>query len=113
MLRVEGIAHTNAYTRLPGRPGKDGGADRVGSIFLELYDRPDRRLDSESVLESVRELTKDMVGIQVELQPMDMGPPVEKAYKSSCPLTIATSLTFGYQNHRLHAYPSLGCSRHR
>ena len=78
VLQVEGIAHTNAYTRLPGRPGKDGGADRVGSIFLELYDRPDRRLDSESVLESVRELTKDMVGIQVELQPMDMGPPVGK-----------------------------------
>ena len=30
------------------------------------------------MLESVRELTKDMVGIQVELQPMDMGPPVGK-----------------------------------
>jgi multidrug efflux pump len=78
VLQVEGIAHVNAYTQLSGRPSRDGGTDRVGSIFLELYDRGDRRLDSEAVLERVRERTQNMVGVQVELQPMDMGPPVGK-----------------------------------
>ena len=78
VLQVEGIAHVNAYTQLSGRPSRDGGTDRVGSIFLELYDRGDRRLNSEAVLERVRERTQDMVGVQVELQPMDMGPPVGK-----------------------------------
>jgi multidrug efflux pump len=78
VLQVEGIAHVNAYTQLSGRPSRDGGTDRVGSIFLELYDRGDRRLNSEAVLERVRERTQDIVGVQVELQPMDMGPPVGK-----------------------------------
>ena len=78
VLQVEGIAHVNAYTQLSGRPSRDGGTDRVGSIFLELYDRGDRRLNSEAVLERVRERTQDMVGVQIELQPMDMGPPVGK-----------------------------------
>ena len=78
VLQIEGIAHVNAYTQLSGRPSRDGGTDRVGSLFLELYDRGDRRLNSEAVLERVRERTQDMVGVQVELQPMDMGPPVGK-----------------------------------
>ena len=51
VLQVEGIAHVNAYTQLSGRPSRDGGTDRVGSVFLELYDRSDRRMDSNTVLE--------------------------------------------------------------
>ena len=78
ILKVEGIAHVNAFTQLSGRPSRNGGTDRVGSVFLELYDRADRRFDSETVLEQVRAQTEGMVGVQVELQPMDMGPPVGK-----------------------------------
>ena len=100
VLQVEGIAHVNAYTQLSGRPSRDGGTDRVGSIFLELYDRGDRRLDSEAVLERVRERTQDMVGVQVELQAMDMGPPVGKdlqielsSYKRSVIEPAVTKIT--------------------
>ena len=78
ILGVEGIAHANAFTVLSGRPSRNGGTDRVGSVFLELYDRSDRRFDSDTVLDEVRRRTEDMVGISVELQPMDMGPPVGK-----------------------------------
>ena len=78
ILDVEGIAHVNAYTVLSGRPARNGGTDRIGSVFLELYDRSERRFDSETVLEEVRRRTQDMVGVIVELQPMDMGPPVGK-----------------------------------
>lgn len=78
ILGVEGIAHANAATVLSGRPSRNGGTDRVGSVFLELYDRSDRRFDSTTVLDEVRRRTEDMVGITVELQPMDMGPPVGK-----------------------------------
>lgn len=78
ILQVEGIAHVNAFTKLSGQPGRDGGTDRVGSVFLELYDRADRRLDSETILEEVRKRTQNIVGVQVELQAMDMGPPVGK-----------------------------------
>jgi len=63
---------------LSGRPARNGGTDRIGSVFLELYDRSERRFDSETVLEEVRRRTQDMVGVIVELQPMDMGPPVGK-----------------------------------
>jgi multidrug efflux pump len=100
VLQVEGIAHVNAYTQLSGRPSRDGGTDRVGSIFLELYDRGDRRLNSEAVLERVRERTQDMVGVQVELQAMDMGPPVGKdlqielsSYKRSVIEPAVTKIT--------------------
>lgn len=78
VLDVEGIAHVNSFTRLSGKPDRDGGTDRIGTVFLELYDRADRRFDSDTVLEEVRNRTADMVGIQVELQAMDMGPPVGK-----------------------------------
>ncbi|MBL6814612.1 MAG: efflux RND transporter permease subunit [Pseudomonadales bacterium] len=100
VLQVEGIAHVNAYTLLSGRPSRDGGTDRVGSIFLELYDRGDRRLNSEAVLERVRERTQDMVGVQVELQAMEMGPPVGKdlqielsSYKRSVLEPAVTKIT--------------------
>ena len=78
VLQVEGIAHVNAYTELSGRPSRDGALIEIGSVFLELYDRSDRRMNSKTVLEEVRALTQDIVGVQVELQPMDMGPPTGK-----------------------------------
>ncbi len=78
VLKVEGIAHAATYSRLPGQPNRDGGGDRIGGIFLELYDRELRRDPSSMVLEKIRDLTKDIVGIQVEVQEMEMGPPVGK-----------------------------------
>ena len=77
-MGVEGIAHANAFTVISGQPSRSGGTDRIGSVFLELYDRADRRNDSDTVLDEVRKRTEDMVGVTVELQPLDMGPPVGK-----------------------------------
>ncbi len=78
VIGVEGIQHLNTYTTLPGQPGRDGGNDRVGGMFIELYDLRNRRASSENILEEIRDKTKDIVGIQVEIQAMDMGPPVGK-----------------------------------
>jgi multidrug efflux pump len=47
-------------------------------MFLELYDRQNRRKSSVDILEEIRNQTKDIVGIQVEIQEMEMGPPVGK-----------------------------------
>ena len=79
ILDVEGIEHTNSFTQLSGRPSQDGsGVDQIGGIFLELYDEMDRQSGSREILEAIRQRTDKIVGIEVEIKEMDMGPPVGK-----------------------------------
>jgi len=78
IIDVEGIEYINTFTKLGGTPGRDGGLDKVGGMFLELYDQQYRRSSSTEILEEIRERTQGIVGIQVEIQAMDMGPPIGK-----------------------------------
>ena len=87
VLQVEGIAHVNAYTELSGRPSRDGGTDRIGSVFLELYDRSDRRMNSKTVLEEVRALTKTLSGCKSSCSLWTWALPPAKTCKLNCPLT--------------------------
>ncbi|HCD27121.1 MAG TPA: acriflavin resistance protein [Gammaproteobacteria bacterium] len=78
VLEVEGIENAQAYTTMSGRPSRSGGMDKIGGIFLELYDRAERRYHSDDVLEQIRERTSKLAGIIVEMRAEDMGPPVGK-----------------------------------
>lgn len=78
VIGVEGIHHINTFTKVGGQPSRNGGTDQVGGMFLELYDQQYRRASSVDILEEIRNQTKDIVGIQVEIQEMEMGPPVGK-----------------------------------
>ncbi|GIS18307.1 MAG: hypothetical protein CM15mP120_02230 [Pseudomonadota bacterium] len=43
VLEIEGIEHLSVRTQLSGQPSRSGGTDRIGSMFVELYDEPLRR----------------------------------------------------------------------
>jgi len=65
---------------LPGVSGESIGssADRIGSIFLELYPEAERSIRGNDVMREIRRRTAHLAGIQVEIQPLEKGPPVGK-----------------------------------
>ena len=72
VLEIEGIEH-GARTQLSGQPSRSGGTDRIGSMFVELYDEPLRRNSATEILEEIRRRSADISGIQVEAWAEDMG----------------------------------------
>jgi len=78
VLEIEGIASLNSTTLLTGRPGRNGGMDRIGQMFLELHDENIREQTGTEIFETIRERTKDLAGISVEIEKMEQGPPVGK-----------------------------------
>ncbi len=78
VLEIEGIRSLNTTTMLSGRPGRNGGMDRIGQMFLELHDENDREMSSTDIFETIRERTKDFAGVSVEIQKMEQGPPIGK-----------------------------------
>lgn len=78
ILEVEGIQSLNSTTMLTGQPGRDGGMDRIGRMFLELLDENQRDLTGTEIFEIIRERTKDYAGVSVEIEKMEQGPPVGK-----------------------------------
>ena len=86
VLQVSGIRSVNSQTILPGGNGLGGGfagspgstSDRIGAIFLELYPEADRQLKSTDIDREIRERTLDLPGIEVEVLPLEQGPPVGK-----------------------------------
>ena len=78
VLEIEGIEHLSVRTQLSGQPSRSGGTDRIGSMFVELYDEPLRRNSATEILEEIRRRSADISGIQVEARAEDMGPPVGK-----------------------------------
>ena len=78
VLEIEGIEHLSVRTQLSGQPSRNGGSDRIGSMFVELYDQPQRRSTATEILEEIRARSANISGIQVEARSEDMGPPVGK-----------------------------------
>ena len=72
VLPVEGIRNLNSYAFISSR------GDSVGQMFLELFEGNKRRLTGDEITEQIRQNTKDLAGISVELIPQEMGPPVGK-----------------------------------
>jgi len=78
ILEIEGIQSLNSSTLLTGRPSRNGGMDRIGQMFLELLDENKRDHTGTEIFQQIRERTKDLAGISVEIEKMEQGPPVGK-----------------------------------
>lgn len=78
VLEIEGIEHLSVRTQISGQPSRNGGSDRIGSMFIELYDQPQRRNTATEILEEIRARSAGISGIKVEVRSEDMGPPVGK-----------------------------------
>ena len=86
ILQVSGIRSINSQTILPGGNGGSGGftgspgstSDRIGSIFLQLYPESQRQLKSTDIDREIRQRTADLPGIEVDVEPLEQGPPVGK-----------------------------------
>jgi multidrug efflux pump len=76
VLQVGDIKSINSYAQPPGSNTRD--LDRIGSIFVEMHDQGERSRSSELALEEIRDRTKGLAGISVEVQKMEQGPPVGK-----------------------------------
>ena len=78
VLEVQGIESLNTVTRLTGQPSRDGGMDRIGTMFLELYDEGLREMTGTEIFEEIRARTATYAGVSVEIEKMEQGPPVGK-----------------------------------
>ncbi len=79
ILQVPGIRFVNSRTILPGGGGSSrSSSDRIGSIFLELYPESERSMKGNAIIQEIRKRTDHLAGIQVELLPLEQGPPVGK-----------------------------------
>ena len=80
ILDIPGIRFVNTQTMLPGDSSKELGssADRIGSIFIELFPERQRTLKGNDIMREVRERTASLAGIRVEIRPLEKGPPVGK-----------------------------------
>lgn len=85
VVQVEGIAAMNTWTKTPGGASR-GGADRIGSIFIELMEENDCDATGTEIFEEIRNRTKDFAGIGVEIEQMEQGPssgkPIEIQFAS-------------------------------
>jgi multidrug efflux pump len=86
VLKIPGILSMNSRTMLPGNNtsasmfggSSSASSDRIGSIFLELHPEADRDIGSREIERTIRESTAHLAGVQVEVSPDEMGPPVGK-----------------------------------
>jgi len=82
ILQISGIRAVNARTILPGANGigrgADATADRIGSIFVELYPEQQRERSGNAIFQEIRARTSGFPGIIVEVFGEEMGPPVGK-----------------------------------
>jgi len=81
VLQVPDIRSVNTQTSLPGANtgfGESAANDRIGSIFIDLLPESDRNRTGFDVIRDIRERTRDIAGVRVEVQAMEQGPPVGK-----------------------------------
>ncbi len=80
ILQIEGI--NSAYTNSgASSPGSNDSADTIGSIFVEFEDWKDRNQSGKKILQQIRDITKDIPGIKVEVREPEAGPPTGKAIR--------------------------------
>jgi multidrug efflux pump len=77
ILDVKGIKSINTSTLLTGGFSRSG-FDRIGTLFIELHDENERTRKGAEIFEEIRERTRPLAGIAVEIQEMEQGPPVGK-----------------------------------
>ena len=81
ILHTGGILDVNTYTSFSGSAspwGGGGGFDIVGRHFIELHDENDRDRTTTEILEEIRQRTRGLSGIAVEVRQMEQGPPQGK-----------------------------------
>ncbi|MEO0436244.1 MAG: efflux RND transporter permease subunit, partial [Pseudomonadota bacterium] len=81
VLQVSGIRTVNTQSVLPGASsGLNQGAanDRIGVIFIELAPEDARSRSGFDIMRELRERTRSIAGIRVEVAPLEQGPPVGK-----------------------------------
>ena len=82
ILEIPGIEAMNARTILPGGNDRDRGAlntaDRIGSIFIQLYPESERDTKGQAIIREIRRRTDPLVGIKVDVMAQEQGPPVGK-----------------------------------
>ena len=83
VLDVPGIREVNMQTGTSGGSnnpwmGGDRAQDSVGSLFLQFHEQKDRDLRGSEIMDLMRQRTSQIPGIVVEVQEMEMGPPVGK-----------------------------------
>ncbi len=81
LLHVPGIQGINSISSIAAGGffgSQDAAQDVIGSIFVELTDQAEREMSGEDTLEVVRDRMKALVGIVVEVRPLEEGPPVGK-----------------------------------
>ena len=70
LMRVDGVRNVTTVTSTPGV----GGRDLIGNINVEMYGRNVAGRDTASILEEIRERTRSLAGIEVEVRGRDLGP---------------------------------------
>ena len=84
ILEIPGIKSVNTWVQTGGGSGGTGiggssdASDTVGTMFIELHEQFERELTGREILEEVRVQTADLVGIGVDVQKQEDGPPVGK-----------------------------------
>ena len=76
ILQVPDIKAINTYAQTPGSNTRD--LDRIGGAFLEMHAEAERDRGGNAILEEIRERTRGIPGVAVEVQEMEQGPPVGK-----------------------------------
>ncbi|MCR9277258.1 MAG: efflux RND transporter permease subunit [Pseudomonadaceae bacterium] len=76
-IDIPGILGINAYSFLSGRNLR-GATDEVGQVFFEMTEQSARELTGYEILEEFRNRVTKIPGIEVDVQEMEMGPPVGK-----------------------------------
>jgi multidrug efflux pump len=61
-----------------GWTGGGGAQDSVGSLYLQFHEQRDRELRGAEIIDRIRQQTAQIPGIVVEVQELEMGPPVGK-----------------------------------
>ncbi len=68
ILDINGIAEINTYAR------SNPGGDVIGELFMQMLPENDRSRSTDEIFQDVRDSTKSLAGISVEIEAMEQGP---------------------------------------
>ncbi len=77
VLEIPGIESLTTNVQLGGSAQQ--GQDLIGTLFMELYDEDKRALKASDIFEEIRARSAHLVGVSLEIRPLESGPPVGKA----------------------------------
>ena len=81
-LQVPGIEFMDTRTVLSaGGGGRMGGStanDLIGRMFLDFHEMHNREMTGAEILEELRQRTSKLAGVEVNVQPLQQGPPTGK-----------------------------------